>query len=93
MSRAFTPTGILWRQNLCFCSHSGNQANRAFPTRKSNLRGVHPTSSGKPCARIRLGGTLTYLGTFKTAQDAALVWNKAAVEGHGEFAQLNDLHA
>ncbi len=40
-------------------------------------------------ARIRSDGRKLYLGSYDTPEDAAMAYNRAALELFGEFAQLN----
>jgi hypothetical protein len=40
-------------------------------------------------AQIKFNYKVIYLGMYKTKEEAALVYNKKAVELFGEFAQLN----
>jgi hypothetical protein len=63
--------------------------------RVDNLTGVkgvnrHPKSD-KFCVRIQHEGVRAYLGLYASLQEAALVYNEAAIKYHGEFAKLNDL--
>jgi hypothetical protein len=56
----------------------------------SKYLGVHiAAATGKPTASISINNKIKYLGTFTNEQDAALAYNKAALEAHGEFANLN----
>lgn len=43
----------------------------------------------KYIAKIAKKGKTKYLGIYKTPEEAALAYNKAAIEIHGEFANLN----
>jgi len=42
-------------------------------------------------ARISKNGVLKRCGNHKTAKEAALAYNKAALQLHGEFARLNEI--
>lgn len=81
------------RSNLRKCSKSENGMNRR-PTKgsSSNFKGVSFNKKAiKFVAYIRIRGRRIHLGSFKTETEAALAYNKAAVEHFGEFALLNEI--
>lgn len=83
------------KSNLRICNNLMNSFNRPA-TRKSTsgYKGVFLEKRRKIrpwIAEIRGGGVRKYVGAFDTAEEAALAYNQAAVEIHGEFARLNHL--
>lgn len=81
------------RANLRLCTHqqnSWNQGVRANNT--SKYKGVYlQKTNGKWRARIMLNGKYKYLGCFRTAKEAALTYNKAALDFYGEYSNTNSL--
>ena len=81
------------KENLRLCSMSQNQANRA--TAIDSLSGYKGVSYQKRdkifVASIVCNKEYYYLGCFKAADEAALAYNKKAIELHGEFAYLNKI--
>lgn len=76
------------RPNLRVATHEQNNYNRAgFGL--SGYKGVDRRKNGSWRARITLNGISTHLGYFKTAIEAALIYDDAAVDRFGEFAWLN----
>jgi len=73
--------------NLRWCTHAENQRNRGKPVNNtSGFKGVYFNKvHGKYYARIRVNGKLKHLGCFRTPEEAAAVYEKAAKELHGEF--------
>lgn len=53
------------------------------------FRGVSPGSKGKFVARITVDGKRRTLGNFVTPEEAALAYDRAALEAHGHAACLN----
>lgn len=78
------------RYNLRFATVSDNLCNRELPENASGYRGVFPHRNGRSFfARIAKNNEIRPLGTFHSAEEAALAYNKAAIDLHGEFAVLN----
>jgi hypothetical protein len=78
------------RSNLRPCSHSENMRNRRVnKTNRCGYKGVTITRHGNYLARISDGDRRLCLGTYKTAEEAARVYNEAAIRLYGEFALVN----
>lgn len=84
------------RLNLRPCSTSQNAVNRIVSksVNKSGFKGVHNGQgkdelSPKWTATIWLSGQSVHLGRFKTKEEAAAAYDKAAMQHFGEFARLN----
>ena len=75
------------RCNLRVANRSQNMANRIY-INTSGYRGVkfYTTSKKNPYQAFCQG---VYLGSFKTAKEAATIYDIAALAAHGEFAILN----
>ena len=78
------------KENLRVCSGSENQINRSAPKNNtSGFKGVSYHNRDKSFrAQIRFGGITYRLGTFKTAREGAIAYNKKAQE-LTPFAYLN----
>lgn len=79
------------RGSLREASYSQNAANRIRMTISSRcgFRGVYQTPNGLFEAAIVKNRRRKSLGRFKTAEEAARAYDRAAIEAHGEFARLN----
>lgn len=79
------------RGNIRLCTQGENIRNRRVSvTNTSGYKGVHwKTQNKKWAATIHIDGKSIHLGYFKSASDAALVYDAAAREHYGEFARLN----
>ena len=79
------------RENLRYANLGQNQHNRRkLCTNTSGFKGVH-WHKGKWEAAIVKDNKKVYLGRFISKELAALAYNEAAKELHGEFARLNDI--
>ena len=83
------------RTNLRITDNSGNQHNRRKSLSAkytSTYKGVKLCSNNKTNpweAGINLSGKRKYLGCYRTQEEAALSYNKAAIEYFGDMAYLN----
>lgn len=82
------------RENLRLCSRHQNQHNRkAANTNPSGFKGVFRDKRDylkkRWIAYISAFNKKKILGYYKTAEEAARAYDKAALELHGEFARLN----
>lgn len=76
------------RYNLRGATHQENRWNTPkFINNTSGYKGV--IANGKESWMAMLGGL--YLGTYRDKKDAAMAYNKKALELHGEFACLNPI--
>lgn len=85
------------RSNLRICTNSQNHMNFK---RKNELTGYYGIAISKRemsrgriliryYAKVRVGSKRYYVGTFKTAIEAAIARDKFVIEHHGDFATLN----
>ena len=81
------------RCNLRVVTVSQNAMNqRKQEGRSSKYKGVHfDKAHNKFRASIKYKGVKKHLGRFKTEEEAALAYNKAALELFGEYAKLNEV--
>ena len=79
------------RENLRAATSQQNSSNRTSAKNSSSkYLGVSWCRRRKKWqVNIRLDGKLKYLGIFTCEKDAASIYNLAAIEHHGEFANLN----
>lgn len=75
------------RQNLRIATKGQNSSNRKSYS-KAGFKGVLANGSGW-MAQITINKKRIYLGQFKSPEEAARAYDKAALEAFGEFASLN----
>jgi len=79
------------RKNLRAATMTQNQYN--CPARINNTSGFKGVwldkRTNKWRSQIRANGKTIYVGTGTTKEDAARLWNEAALKYHGEFAYQN----
>lgn len=77
--------------NLRECSRSQNLCNKGAQSNNSTgYKGVKADKRrGTYSASIGMNGGCRYLGRFKTAEEAAVAYDEAAISLHGEFAKVN----
>jgi len=89
------------KENIRVCTHQQNLMNRGRANNnKSGYKGVSYKKRTKSMinerskpwvAQIYLNDKKIHLGTYKTKEEAALVYNKKAIELYGEFVYLNNV--
>ena len=79
------------RSNLRICTHAENMHNsRIHKNNKSGYKGVSITTWGnKYRATIIFNKKSIYIGSYLTPREAAIAYDKKAVELFGKFANLN----
>lgn len=81
------------KSNLRLCTENQNKWNRTkYKCNTSGYKGVMKLkSNGKFIAAIMCNNKRYHLGTFNTAEEAALEYNKAAILLHNKFACINKI--
>jgi hypothetical protein len=77
------------KANLRICTPTENCGNMRCNVGKSGFRGVEKTRSGKFRAYIQMHYKNMHLGVKETAEEAARLYDFAAIRHFGEFATLN----
>ena len=82
-----------WRSNLRKCTHQQNQRNKRLPSHNtSGYRGVTwHKQAGKWVAQIIVDGKCISCGVYDDKKEAAIAYDKKAIELFGEFARTNIL--
>ena len=77
-------------KNIRLASRSQNCANSGATVRnKSGVKGVHWSNHNKKwVASIQVRKTKKHLGFFEKIEDAAAAYQRAAIDGFGEFARI-----
>jgi hypothetical protein len=76
--------------NIRLSTHQQNCLNRGLRSdSQTGFKGVKKCPDGRFMVRIVVGGERRYLGLYDTAEEAAAIYDAAAREHHGEFANLN----
>lgn len=78
-------------KNLRWIPMSQLSRNRVTKHNKTGFRGVRQTPQGKFVAMIFNGIKQVYLGTFESAREAALAYNKKSIELFGISDNLNQV--
>ncbi len=78
------------RSNLRNCTRLQNIGNSAGYSKKTVYKGVEVRNTGY-VAKIGMNYKTIYLGFFKTEEEAALAYNKAALKHYGRFAKVNEV--
>lgn len=81
------------RCNIRLCTPKENTRNRSVHENgTSGYKGVswHKVRSAWS-AQIGVDYRLVHLGLYESPEDAAIVYNHAAIKYHGDFARLNDI--
>jgi len=80
------------RDNLRHVTHSQNMANQVKTRGVSEFKGVSWKKRNKKwMAQIYKNSTCFYIGLFLSETEAAMAYNKRAVELFGNFAKLNQI--
>lgn len=80
--------------NLRITTNSGNSANtsKCKPPKSSKYKGVsYYTRLNRWVSVIRKDGRSTRIGVFDNEVEAAMAYNKRALEVFGEFARINEI--
>ena len=80
------------RDNIRPATKSQNSMNKGkHSDNTTGYKGVVAHVDGGFQAQIMYDGKQKYLGLYSSKEKAALAYNKAALEYHGEFAKLNEV--
>lgn len=81
------------KENLRFCSFSQNSMNsRKRIGGSSRFKGVHfESQTRKWRAEVTVNYKTIKLGRFSSEEEAAIAYNSAALDLHGEFARINEI--
>lgn len=77
--------------NLRNATVSENQTNRLSLYNTTGYRGVFRGKGGAWRVRIQVKGEKINIGSFKSIKEAAIAYNKKALEIYGDFAVLNEI--